>query len=66
MAGANLTSGANYTLMLADASALGNPDAQGDYRHYLANNVQAPSDFNVSTIGVNLAAARHRCLTKEF
>lgn len=29
--------------MLADFSAIGNPDAEGEYRHYLANDVQISS-----------------------
>ncbi|KEI37928.1 uncharacterized protein L969DRAFT_95778 [Mixia osmundae IAM 14324] len=30
-------SDARYTLMLADAAAIGDPDPQGDYRHFLVN-----------------------------
>ncbi|BGP56618.1 hypothetical protein JCM8202_000196 [Rhodotorula sphaerocarpa] len=30
---------AEYTLVLADASSLGDPDPQGNYRHYLANSL---------------------------
>lgn len=39
-----------YTLMLADASSLGDPDAQGNYRHFLANNLTgaAPTSGNNS------------------
>ncbi|CAD6571672.1 MAG: hypothetical protein CYPHOPRED_004538 [Cyphobasidiales sp. Tagirdzhanova-0007] len=48
VAGANITSSMNFTLMLADASALGNPDAEGDYRHFLANDVHAPDSYNAS------------------
>ncbi|KAK9895481.1 PEBP-like protein [Cystobasidium minutum MCA 4210] len=33
----------SYTLMLADFSAIGNPDPEGEYRHYLANDVQISS-----------------------
>ena len=29
--------------MLADFSAIGNVDAEGEYRHYLANDVQISS-----------------------
>jgi len=43
--GANITAEDRFTLMLADASALGNPDAEGDYRHYLANDVHAPANW---------------------
>lgn len=37
----------SYTLMLADFSAIGNPDAEGEYRHYLANGVQISSVVSV-------------------
>jgi len=33
----------SFTVMLADFSAIGNPDAEGEYRHYLANDVQISS-----------------------
>lgn len=33
----------SYTVMLADFSAIGNPDPEGEYRHYLANGVQISS-----------------------
>ncbi|KAL7006899.1 hypothetical protein EMMF5_003483 [Cystobasidiomycetes sp. EMM_F5] len=46
--GANYSTTSKYTLMLADASALGDPDAQGEYRHYLANGVGVPASFNGS------------------
>ncbi|GAA5821468.1 hypothetical protein JCM10212_002120 [Sporobolomyces blumeae] len=39
-----------YTLTLADASALDNPDAEGNYRHFLANGLtgSAPSSGNLT------------------
>ncbi|GAA6016800.1 hypothetical protein JCM11491_001811 [Sporobolomyces phaffii] len=38
-----------YTLTLADASALGDPDAEGNYRHFLAN-----SETGAAATGSNL------------
>jgi len=35
----NFNGSATFTLMLADASAVGGPDPEGDFRHFLANSV---------------------------
>jgi hypothetical protein len=40
----------SYTLMLADFSAIGNPDAEGEYRHYLANDVMISSVVGSNTL----------------
>ena len=36
---ATFNTSSRYTLTLADASSLGDPDTDGNYRHYLANNL---------------------------
>lgn len=47
---ATFNSSSTYTLTLADASSLGDPDTEGNYRHYLANNLTgaAPTSGNES------------------
>ncbi|SCV70494.1 BQ2448_1888 [Microbotryum intermedium] len=39
-----LGAGRAYTLILADASSLGDPDPQGNYRHYLSNGATATAN----------------------
>lgn len=39
--GPGFAASSTYTLLLADASSLGDPDPAGNYRHYLANGVTA-------------------------
>ncbi|KDE06204.1 hypothetical protein MVLG_03484 [Microbotryum lychnidis-dioicae p1A1 Lamole] len=39
-----LGAGRAYTLILADASSLGDPDKQGNYRHYLSNGATAAAN----------------------
>ncbi|TNY20938.1 phosphatidylethanolamine-binding protein [Rhodotorula diobovata] len=43
-------SSSRYTLALADASSLGDPDSEGNYRHYLANGLtgEAPTSGNLT------------------
>ncbi|GAA5883114.1 hypothetical protein JCM3774_002860 [Rhodotorula dairenensis] len=45
-------SSAAYTLTLADASSLGDPDAEGNYRHFLANGLtgEAGSESNLTFV----------------
>lgn len=50
---ANFATTDEFTLMLADASAIGGPDPEGDYRHYLGNSLvfgAAASSSNVTQI----------------
>jgi len=49
-AASSYAAGTLFTIMLADAAAIGNPDAQGYYRHYLANS--APATAAASTTNV--------------
>ncbi|GAA5961822.1 hypothetical protein JCM8115_001431 [Rhodotorula mucilaginosa] len=45
-------SSSTYTLTLADASSLGDPDAEGNYRHFLANSLtgEAGSESNLTFV----------------
>lgn len=47
---ATFNSSSRYTLTLADASSLGDPDTEGNYRHFLANSLTgvAPTSGNQS------------------
>ncbi|KAM0755678.1 PEBP-like protein [Meredithblackwellia eburnea MCA 4105] len=48
-ASTSFTATNDYTLILADASSLGDPDTRGNYRHYLAN-----YDTGIAATGANL------------
>ncbi|KAH8919111.1 PEBP-like protein [Atractiella rhizophila] len=61
----NFTSATTFTVTLADASALGHPDAQGNFRHYLKNGVTlsaAPSAEN-QTAGLVLGGSGGNTVT---
>jgi len=47
---AAVPSGTLFTLMLADFAAIGNPDPQLEYRHYLANGVAATTGSSASNL----------------
>ena len=46
----SFASGNLFTLMLADIAALGNPDPQGDYRHFLMNGVSQTGQASSSNL----------------
>lgn len=39
--------------MLADAASLGDPDVQGNYRHYLENSVPTPAQDASGELGLD-------------
>lgn len=47
---------ATFTLMLADANALGNPDPQGNYRHFLENGATFGDPTANGTMALNVGS----------
>lgn len=41
-----------FTLMLADASAVGQADPEGDYRHYLSNSISGGATMDNLTFAL--------------
>jgi len=53
----NFSTTDTFTLFLADAAAIGDPDAQGDYRHFLANGVTPTQGTSATNLTINPVTA---------